>query len=320
MALAPRRHHYVSEFYLRGFCTQAAPGQVIVYDKETGRVGGTSIKNAAVKRDYYRLPSTPEGPSPFALEEALSGIESQAGAILPKLIGGDDLTTSERAAWAGFMALSYLRGPAARHLMTELIVSNMNKAMEAALSTKENYEEIVRNSGGTDDPISDKVPYQKLVKFWNEREFELKISEYVSLGALESVEKVATILYDMNWTFVRCPPGSLFITSDTPMSYSSPRGSYDPTIGDGGLMNRAVQARMPLTKRCLLVATWSRLLPDIQLPTARVTSINRKTMSHAFRYAFAPFADDALAKWANETKGHRRKLMQGNLPKFSLKR
>jgi hypothetical protein len=320
MSPEPRRHHYVPEFYLRGFCTAASPGQVVIYDKETGRVSGSSVKKAAVKRDYYRLPIVPNGPSPTALEDALSEVEGRAGKILPNLVNGNVLTTNDRVNWAEFMALSHLRGPAARHMMAEIIVAQMNKEMEATLSTKERYESIVRDSRETDDPISDKVPYDKLLKFWKDREFTLDISEGVTLTSLDAIEKVTGIFHEMNWACVRCPPGSMFITSDTPVSFSSPRGSYDPAVGDGGLMNKEVQVRMPLTKRCMLVAGWRILPPNIQIPTAKVSEINRKTMSHAFRYAYSPFTDDELSRWAKETKGHRRKLMQTNLPPFSLKR
>jgi hypothetical protein len=317
----PRRHHYVPEFYLRGFATQASPGKVIVYDKEAGKAFGTSVKNAAVKRDYYRIvPPADKDVSPYILEEALSESEHKASKVLPKLIVGESLTNDERAEWAAFMALLHLRGPAARMMAAEVMVSLMTKMMDVTLVKKERYEAVFERARAAGEEMPGGVTYDQAVEFWKSRKFEIGIVEAASLMSLEAAPMVAEILYDMEWMIVRCPPGSLLVTSDNPVIYSSPRNTHHPLMGDGGLMNKSVQVRLPLTKRCMLIAGWQKVPPLIQVGASEILSFNLDTIAHAFRYAYAPFTDDALVKWAQKTKGHRRILTSTDLPKVALRR
>lgn len=116
-----RRHHYVPEFYLRGFTARDTPGKVFVYDKDSGTTRGMSVKNAAVRRDYYRLhEAEAHGISPNIIEDMLSVSEGKASIILPKLCRQETLSNNERSSWAEFLALTYVRGPSTRQMVADV--------------------------------------------------------------------------------------------------------------------------------------------------------------------------------------------------------
>jgi hypothetical protein len=238
----PRRHHFVPQFYLRGFTSRQAPGQIFVYDKDTGSSLATSVKNAAVKRDYYRLNGVIEGDhSPYVLEDAFSQNESKSKHILEKLISRDSLTNDERAEWAVFMALLHLRGPAARMMAAEAIAYASKTAMDFILAKRDRFEKALDQMRATGMSAASQVSYAQALEFHRGKRYTLEISEESTLMSLTAGNQMAEAFYDMKWTVVRCAVGHQFITSDNPVMYRVPKRSHHPVLGSGGLGSRDVK-------------------------------------------------------------------------------
>lgn len=80
-----RRHHFLPQFYLRGFVDpRTPPGHapfVWLRDLATGDVRKRSPKNVAVESGYYAL-DTHSGPDYDSVEAELSEMESDAAMAL----------------------------------------------------------------------------------------------------------------------------------------------------------------------------------------------------------------------------------------------
>ena len=318
---APRRHHYVPEYYLRGFSPFGSPGKVFVYDKEIGACFGTSVKNVAVKRDYYRLDGAKVfGEDPLVLEKYLAGIEGRAARLPKRLISGADLQGQDRMDWAEFLATMLARGPNARQMFAEISSLMALQMTDVATASKERYEAVTERMKSDGYELKTDVGYEEFRKFLTERNFEVSVDEQFTLSSFSAVEKTAPIFFDMRWAVIKSVPQSFFLTSDTPIIYGSPAESYHPVYGDGGLVNKKVEVLFPLSRRAIFVGAW-RAIPQAEyLPKSLADKVNKQLIEQAFRYVYAPIESAEIFKFSIETQGANRRIRNPELPKVTVKR
>jgi hypothetical protein len=111
--------HYVPQFLLRNFCAGAKP-RIWAYDKSTGKSFETNVRNIAGEREFYDLTV---GDATLSLEEGLSKLETQAGAVIDRIIGARNLgvlSEDDRAVLAVFVSTQMQRGPNQRESMLAL--------------------------------------------------------------------------------------------------------------------------------------------------------------------------------------------------------
>jgi hypothetical protein len=77
---APRKHHFVPQFYLRGFTGDN--DQLFVVDRPSEKTFRTSPKNVAAERDFNRVDV--EGLAPDAIEKALADFEGKVAPALER--------------------------------------------------------------------------------------------------------------------------------------------------------------------------------------------------------------------------------------------
>ncbi len=97
-----RRHHVNPRFHLRAFQIEDEKGYIWRYDSTSGEALKLSIKDAAVRRDYYSYVD-PEGLRDTELvENLISDIEGVAAPVFKKALAGDELSEEERMSFAFF--------------------------------------------------------------------------------------------------------------------------------------------------------------------------------------------------------------------------
>jgi len=233
---SPRRHHYVPQFYLRGFAPFGSPGKITVFDKEAGTQFSTSVKNAAVQRDYYRLDAAEDlGEDPLLLENYLSEIEGYASSLTPRVAKGEDLQGEDRMKWAEFLASTYVRGPNARQMLADIHVRINLTGLEVATATKERYLATQKKMNKEIDEDKLDENYERFRDFLVNRKFSVSVSDQFTLRTFDMIEKLSNIFYDMDGSILHPEPKAFFVTSDTPVIYDSPPYTHDPFFGDGGL-------------------------------------------------------------------------------------
>jgi hypothetical protein len=78
---APRKHHFVPQFYLRGFVGKE--DQLFVIDRPSRRTFRTAPKNVAAERDFNRIDVA--GMDPNAIEKALAEFEGKVAPALERV-------------------------------------------------------------------------------------------------------------------------------------------------------------------------------------------------------------------------------------------
>ena len=80
--------------------------------------------------------------------------------------------------------------------------------------------------------------------------------------SLEASEKLAPILFRMNWSLVR-PRHGFFITSDNPLVRWVPPDQISPMYGDGGFTHKSLNVTLALSPQLMLLLTWRDDIPQL---------------------------------------------------------
>ena len=86
--MAARQHHYIPQFYLKGFAVARKKShQLIVFDRKSRKTFSAATKNVAVERDFNRVEI--EGHPPDAIEKVMSQFETEAAAALERIVAAN---------------------------------------------------------------------------------------------------------------------------------------------------------------------------------------------------------------------------------------
>ncbi|MDA8259282.1 MAG: DUF4238 domain-containing protein [Betaproteobacteria bacterium] len=221
MPAVKKNHHYVPQFWLRGFAD--AKGQIHAWDGQQVRV--VSSKRIMQGDWLYTLFDNAWQPTD-ALEDALAQAEGLAAPIFAKLAApAATLTTSERQELWDFLALQACRHPdimkrahrRARDLGA-LIVSVRDFQSEhdfvveaATFAIPASVAQGMYALLLTQDPARLQQEYDELIGL-SPQDAQLPEQE-----ALRAQAQIATAISAMTLTLLDAPAGSAFVLGDTPM-------------------------------------------------------------------------------------------------------
>jgi hypothetical protein len=162
----PRKHHFVPQFYLRGFV--GAKDQLFVVDRPTERTFRTLPKNVAAERDFNRVEV--EGMDPHAVEKALAKFEGEVAPALERVKAARSLENKEdRDAIINLLSALAIRNPRQRSTINAFVGEIAQRVAESGLASEERWESQVARmkEAGIWDESSD-VPYEDMKKFVDE--------------------------------------------------------------------------------------------------------------------------------------------------------
>lgn len=204
-----RRHHTVPRFYLRGFAHQDRLATVTLPgDKRFVQ----SVTDATVMTDFYTLDGHPDGVDSF--EKALSEIESEAAAILQRVIAGEwPLSRDDRASLGYHISLQVARVPVKRR--SSEYVARQLRRLEIGLGGREvlRSELVERGIDVTDELLE--VVWNQAVHpdgppLTTHRSLQIK-------QILDTAEDLLPYIVGRPWHLFKFDKRSL-ITSDSPVS------------------------------------------------------------------------------------------------------
>ena len=287
----PKRHHYVSQGYMKKFIEQ--PNTLYVYDKETSRIRPTSPRSIAFENDFYTVDTISEKDS-SEVEESLGKIESTAIPLISELISSDNLSNPNRADLAIYIAIQYGRTPRSKALMDELATvmttNGVKQLIADALNDETKYKELSDSITGGPEPHN--MPSREKLEEWVLKPGPMgKVSidkgTYVK-SFFENASDIANGLLDSRWTVLIAPKNSTFITSDNPIALSVDR---ELRIGEMlAILLPGVKRYFPLDrKHCLLMygAANSKEVYKRKANKAEVNFINNTLLEQSTRYTLS---------------------------------
>lgn len=282
---APRKHHYLPQFYLKGFAVRNEGLYQI--QKSTGKIVGVRIKDAAAIRDFHIIDDG-EIADPQALEKALAVVEGALAPYLAHMLGGGFHDRATQMYVAQLVCLLRLRVPAVR--------DHIQESESAYLHTHIQMQEAAGKLPSAPEGMD----------AWSMADVRVEMMNWAIMDRIfrmASDDDVLSTYYALKPTLLHAPMGEQFIASDQPVAL------YHAEAGTGygiGPETPGVVISMPLSSRAAILLE-NRIGPPIEriANSAEVAEINRRTSLMASEWLFTGEAPQQLMKILDDVRGIR---------------
>ncbi|MDE0636689.1 MAG: DUF4238 domain-containing protein [Candidatus Poribacteria bacterium] len=298
-----RNHHYVPQFYLKGFSDPNLQNeQLHVIDKGERRHFVTTAPNIAVQRDFNRI-NIP-GHSMDEIERQLAQIEGKVATVLRSI--AENATLPEDDADMDylivFVAILAANNPQIRERLINRDREISRQMMQSLVTSREVYESRLSDLG-----MEDRIGYEAARAFVESENYTINVEDpfgyYLAVVFNGLYETVLPVFSTMDWSLVIAEEGETdFVCSDLPAVLFKvvnliPHLQLPYTITSAGLIlpNKATQINnttesleltMPLNPRMAIYAT--------TFPTGYRMSpayINKRTIDASTRHIYCSNLD-----------------------------
>lgn len=285
------RHHYIPQFYLRGFSIPEREENFWVYDLGNKIPYAAKVATIAQERGFYTA-KLKDGTLDAQLETRLSEIEGNAAPVIKKVrTSNADLVGDEFYHLMLFAAHMFSRVPFHRNWVknftTELAVRLLrDKVSSPGFLEKQlaDWEAEIKTPEGTVEE------FRKYL--FDDEAYSIEPHPNLALIAMSKTAVGMTEhLLNMKWIFARTPGSMGFVTSDNPfimVRYSKPYWA------DVGILMKDVQVTLPLSSELCLIGGWSGEEGYITIRPEVVEYLNKRTILFANKYVFASGKDPRL--------------------------
>jgi len=259
-----RNHHYISQFYLRGFSrNNSKKSQLYVFDLKNKKEFISAPKNVGSKRDFNRI--TFEA-NPNYIEDELAKIEGKLSITFKKVIMNKIIQTQEE--WQNIfytMMMFYIRNPKPRAVLDTVFKAVSKKLLYTSVSS----EEMVK------DKIIDKIePYQEMKNFIsNTSNYNIEINQEIYINSeFKIINDGIKLLLQRTWYFFISENGE-FITSDNPTSII-------PILGQTiyGLETKDTEIIFPISKDLCIIGDYKDF--ESKELIGKVLTANKELIQH----------------------------------------
>lgn len=283
---SPKRHHYLPEFYLKGFVRDDL---LWLFDRKSQQYRQQAPKNTTVIGQYYTT-TTESGEPDTSIEAHLSDSESEAAPIIGKLDAGKIISPEERVALAYFLALLLSRNPKHDREVEEIGDKVHKVIAKEMFPTVESVAAFLKNKG---DNVS--FSPESFFEFVHKEQFEVKTPREFTLNTMLSQSaRFYREIAMMNWFVFHADGHASFITTDSPLGYvieDEHRRSREPVLG---FASEKVTKLIPLTSSNSIIDRWPWRRPRSLLggpkPSQR-NQLSRRDRVRTFRHRTRRGAD-----------------------------
>lgn len=275
-----RKHHYVPQFYLRGFAGDK--GQLLVTDRPSGKTFRTNPSNVAAQRDFntVNIPET----DPQIVEKGLAEFEGEVAPALERIKAEKSLSNgADRQLLMSFICGLAIRNPRQRSTINDFVGEVVQRVADLTFATEERWAsqvEKMKKDGVWDE--SSNVTYADMKKFIDERNYKIEVApEFNIKTEIEQHANLVEHISARKWQMVAAKLGSGgFITTDVPvcLRWSDDRdhGFYAPGFGVAN-----TQVLFPLSSDLAIMGSFEGKEDVVEADIFTVSSINSVTISNA---------------------------------------
>jgi hypothetical protein len=283
-----RRHHYIPQFYLRGFADPGTPlGQkpwLWVLDVHSGSIAKRTPKNIAVEIGYYAI-ETADGKDYETVENELARIEDQAAFALRQMlsrpVGSRGVVLPEISTFIAWLAC---RTPWFRRIATDGWPKQLEDLARGRIEAEDDPDLIVLIVNQTTGERR-KIPLEDALAAirsgpWVAQMHQNQVIDIMRLQRWYFQHQYFSML---SWTVLTAPTDQFFITSDRPVVWYVPGQGFADS--PAGLKYPEVELTIPLNAKTALLGTAAPLPPGAQIG---VDAINFRTRCFAERFLASP--------------------------------
>ena len=285
MSNTARNHHYVPQFYLKGFSDPNLQNeQLHVIDKVDRRHFVTNPRNIASQRDFNRI-NLPDH-SVDEIERQLSHIEGQVATVLRSIAGNATLPEEDidMSYLIVFAAILGANNPQIRDRLIDRDRETSRQMMQSVVASRETYESRLSDLG-----MEDQIGYEAAKAFAESEKYTIDIEDpggYYLARVFDGLDKsVLPIFYTMRWSLVIAEESETdLICSDFPAVLFSVVNTISPAPHETIPINNTTESlelTMPLNPRMALYAT--TFPTEYQMSPA---CINKRTIDASMRHIY----------------------------------
>lgn len=288
----PKRHHYLPQFYLEGFCRD---GYLWVFDREANQLRRQTPVNTAIQRHYYTVEDK-EGKRNTSIEGFLSEIEGASKPVIQKIAAKEEISDDDKYVLAIFIAFLMHRVPdfeKSVNKIAEHMIKDMANVMFSDERTAEQMMKRYAEDAGDNEPD---VSAKDLVALHKSGAYKINIHRNASLRCMLNISTdIANLFFQLDWIFFHAPKKNSFVTSDSPVFIIPPVNWNPNTVYGVGLATQGAQKVVPLTQEvCLIMCDRGERTLHGNLPNDNVRRLNRSIACYSDRFLIG--RDEALVQ------------------------
>ncbi|MHB8836193.1 MAG: DUF4238 domain-containing protein [Candidatus Methylomirabilia bacterium] len=280
----PKRHHYLPECYLKGFCEDS---KLYVYDRQLDEYRMQSPKNSAVEGHRYSLETESGEKDPRIEEDLLSMIDGWFPDVIAKVNQGQAMQPDDKDKLSVFVSFLWFRVPDHEKMVNEVFEGMMQQFLRFTHSGS-------KESRAHHDQFCRKHPEFKDISF-EDMQHAVQSGDYRVIphrgfylaSMVNSGKEVAHYFRQMDWMIAHTPPGCAFITTDCPFTLVSPPG-HDPNGFWGvGISTPGAVKAIPLSSSAFLfMSDHGEKMRHVTLDSENVRKANLAIAQNCDNYLF----------------------------------
>jgi hypothetical protein len=292
------KHHYVPQFYQRGFVKEvnkAGKKEGLIWIYEKGKAPRKApINDTGMEIDLYALTDRDGNLDNKTVEAELGKIDNKAAAAIRKLERAASLTEGERRELCRFISVMYRRTPKFKEYQRKMAAELMPALFEV---TNEEWLRLEMYKLAKSPAQAEHWFEQRRGELAAIREEYLRRPpDFLFSSNILRESVFERLLFDMDWALFRSMPGIDFVTCDDPALFSKGSG-----LGD---RQKAV-VMFPLSRKLFLQAMWiSNYVGNyVQLTDAQMRKLNRDVVRNADRQVYASHKSSSLSALVDQWIG-----------------
>lgn len=254
-----RNHHYLSQFYLKGFTDgRSKKSKLAVLDCAEAKSFETKPRNVGSIRDFNRVDV--EGVDPNAIEKALSGLEGSVATAIKHIEESQAFCGENRTLVLNLIASMAIRNPAMRDNMRGFRVQIAERIMDLALASEERWNRQVEQMKAAGYDVGD-VSYESIKEFHESKRYVIEVAREFHIDMeFKVIEAVLPYLSARGWKLlIRDTGAGAFITSDRPvvLFWNNPESIPPLHRHSPGYGMKDTTVYLPLSQDCALVGLFN---------------------------------------------------------------
>jgi hypothetical protein len=287
----PKRHHYLSQFYLAGFTlSNKTEGELYCYDLNKKSVRPSKPLNECYVKHFNEIESNENDPN--LLEKELSKVETSISLIF------NNIHKTKKSPKNGkfnellyYIALLGVRNPAIRDKFQEVQEKVASNIFSLMLSDKKVWNSEMEKINAETNNKFQNISYEDMKKFVKEKKWKLvEPNENKIIREFEVVDTVYQLLQQRAWVLlINNNVSDYFVTSDSPVKLIA--NDFNSQKFGVGFGSRDAELYFPLSKSLLLRGSFK--LPPIEMPVQKdtVATLNTLQFFYTSRYIYSPTPD-----------------------------
>jgi hypothetical protein len=284
-----KRHHFISQCYLRGFAADPGAAMLHVSDFKVHKQFRASTSDVALEKDFHTVDIP--GQPPDVVEKQLGTFESDLGPALRRIVAAGSLADdADRSLLFFFMALLTIKNPRMRDVVGAFMSNSADMMMRMKASDPRAWEaEMLRaKAEGTIPQDSDTEQLRNLIL---QGAFAFSVSTPGHLHVeFDLVGKLLPYFHGRKWTLCRAVDAdrTAFVTSDDPvcLEWRDQTRTEPPGLG-----RRGTAITFPVANELAIIGTFEGQGRVVEADDNTVAMINGNVIAPANRQIYAR-ADD----------------------------